>query len=182
MSDRITQTAQRDDGAPVIAKLSTLDRFLPVWIIAAMALGLVLGRLIPSQEVCEALYASLDRHKGSDASFPAFAFGIAANKVAMHHRGRSRHREQIVDTPPDRADRAPSPEDHAVAAETSTYLTGLLSRLPDKTRQILMLRIAAGLSADETAEVLHMSPGAVRVAQHRALHQLRALAELELQS
>ena len=32
--------------APVMRQLSTLDRFLPVWIIAAMALGLVLGRSI----------------------------------------------------------------------------------------------------------------------------------------
>ena len=32
---------------PVAARLSTLDRLLPVWIGAAMALGLVLGRLIP---------------------------------------------------------------------------------------------------------------------------------------
>ncbi|MBW0118291.1 ACR3 family arsenite efflux transporter [Pseudonocardia abyssalis] len=41
----MTATPQTD--APVVARLSTLDRFLPVWIIAAMVLGLVAGRLIP---------------------------------------------------------------------------------------------------------------------------------------
>lgn len=33
--------------AGLVGKLSTLDRFLPVWIIAAMAIGLGLGRAIP---------------------------------------------------------------------------------------------------------------------------------------
>ena len=41
----MTNTAQ--DETHVAARLSTLDRLLPVWIGAAMALGLLLGRTIP---------------------------------------------------------------------------------------------------------------------------------------
>jgi ACR3 family arsenite transporter len=40
------ETDTRDDAA-VLQKLSTLDRYLPVWIVAAMALGLGLGRWVP---------------------------------------------------------------------------------------------------------------------------------------
>ena len=40
-------TSNDPNGAGVVAKLSTLDRFLPLWILAAMAVGLLAGRLIP---------------------------------------------------------------------------------------------------------------------------------------
>ena len=38
-----------------------------------------------------------------------------------------------------------------------------------------MLRIAVGLSAEETAQVVGSTPGAVRVTQHRALNRLRGV-------
>ncbi|HEV7168785.1 MAG TPA: ACR3 family arsenite efflux transporter [Micrococcaceae bacterium] len=48
----------------VVGRLSTLDRFLPVWIIAAMAAGLLLGRFIPG------LNTALDAVKVGSVSLP----------------------------------------------------------------------------------------------------------------
>lgn len=50
--------------APVLRRLSTLDRLLPLWIFAAMALGLLLGRLVPD------LGAALDRVQVAGVSVP----------------------------------------------------------------------------------------------------------------
>lgn len=47
MSQRSAPPTEQLAEAAVVGRLSTLDRFLPVWIIAAMVLGLLLGRFIP---------------------------------------------------------------------------------------------------------------------------------------
>lgn len=48
--------AADSDEAAVLGKLSVLDRFLPVWIVAAMVAGLVLGRYFPAiQDILDAV-------------------------------------------------------------------------------------------------------------------------------
>lgn len=56
---------------PALARLSIVDRFLPVWILSAMALGLGLGRMIPD------LNDWLDTVKIGTVSFP-IAIGLLA--------------------------------------------------------------------------------------------------------
>ena len=43
----MSTTANTSDHPAVVGKLSTLDRFLPVWIGVAMVVGILLGKLIP---------------------------------------------------------------------------------------------------------------------------------------
>ena len=51
MSDTVREaTRPTSEDTAVLQRLSTLDRFLPVWIGAAMVLGLVLGRLVPGTD------------------------------------------------------------------------------------------------------------------------------------
>jgi len=57
------------DDAAVIGRLSTLDRFLPVWILAAMAAGLLIGRLFPGVQ------SALDAVKVGQTSLP-IALGL----------------------------------------------------------------------------------------------------------
>jgi hypothetical protein len=80
---------------------------------------------------------------------------------------------------PDRPDRCLGPEEIVVAGVDARRARVLLARLPAGQRRLLLLRVVAGLSAEDTGYVLDMSPGAVRVAQHRALIRLRALAARE---
>ncbi|MFZ9628284.1 MAG: ACR3 family arsenite efflux transporter [Ilumatobacteraceae bacterium] len=65
----MTATPDLPDARPAVARLSTLDRLLPVWIGAAMAGGLLLGRLIPD------LNDALDRVKVGTVSLP-IAIGL----------------------------------------------------------------------------------------------------------
>jgi DNA-directed RNA polymerase sigma subunit (sigma70/sigma32) len=55
----------------------------------------------------------------------------------------------------------------------ATRLRQLLEALPEVQREVILLRLIVGLSVDETAEAVGMSPSGVRLTQHRAMQRLR---------
>jgi RNA polymerase sigma-70 factor (ECF subfamily) len=127
-----------------------------------------------AQEVCLAAITALPRYKDQGRPFLAFVYGIAAHKVADAHRAAARNRADPTDIVPERFSLEAGPEQMALDAEASARMNKLLSVLPDKQREILILRVVVGMSAEETAEAVGSTAGAVRVAQHRALARLKA--------
>jgi RNA polymerase sigma-70 factor (ECF subfamily) len=127
-----------------------------------------------AQEVCLAAITALPRYKDQGRPFLAFVYGIAAHKVADAHRAAARNRADPTDVVPERYSLEAGPEQMALDSESSARMTKLLSVLPEKQREILILRVVVGMSAEETAEAVGSTPGAVRVAQHRALARLKA--------
>ena len=133
-----------------------------------------------AQEVCLAVLSALPRYRDEGRPFEAFVFGIAAHKVADVQRAAMRHPGSTAvpsDEMPERPDDSLGPEERALLSSDAEWAKKLLANLPENQRELLLLRIAVGLTAEETGQMLGMSPGAVRVAQHRALSRLRALAE-----
>jgi RNA polymerase sigma-70 factor (ECF subfamily) len=69
---------------------------------------------------------------------------------------------------------APSPEAELLAAEASWLFRTALGRLTADRRGALLLQIDHGLSYDEIAAVMEMSPVRVRNELHRAREELKA--------
>lgn len=125
-----------------------------------------------AQEICIAVLAALPRYAHRGRPFEAFVYGIAARKVADALRALHRNPIPTEDLPDSVAD-DPTPEDHAVFVSQVEAANVLLEQLPGTLREIMLLRVAAGLTAEETGAALGMTAGAVRVAQHRALTRMR---------
>lgn len=93
--------------------------------------------------ICADLLTALPRFRESGGPFLAFAYRMTSRTVTDAVRRRGA------------GSREP------------------LGRLPETQREVLVLRLVLGLSADETASALHTTIGAVRVTQHQALDTLR---------
>ncbi len=121
-----------------------------------------------------AAITALPRYRDRGRPFLAFVYGIAAHKVADAHRAAGRDLSYPAESLPERRSVEAGPEEMAIEADSVTRMNELLEVLPDKQREILILRVVVGLSAEETATAVGSSAGAVRVAQHRALARLKS--------
>jgi len=121
--------------------------------------------------------AGVARYRTGPAGFDGWVFGIARNVVADHYRASSRERRYVVAGNVIGPESDELPGDALFLGEHHAQLRRCFVRLRDDERELLELRVVAGLSAEQVASVLGKRPGAVRTAQSRALARLRELME-----
>ena len=128
-----------------------------------------------TSDVFVAVLSRTRSFSGSEAQFRKWVFTIAHHRIVDERRknGRAPHVEPI-----DRADvaarQAPGgAEDEALGRLGTEQVRALLAALTPDQRDVLVLRVIAGMSVDEVAGTLDKRPEAVKALQRRALAALR---------
>ena len=114
---------------------------------------------------------SLDSYRGRPQQTIAWLFGIARNLVVDHVRKMSKRKEISIDE-------VGIPDKHNIgeALEKKSELERLsqaVKQLTPAQREVIGLRVFAGLSSAEVGKILGKSSGAVREMQRAAIETLR---------
>ena len=123
-----------------------------------------------TQLVFERIVGALPRYRHDGKPFAAWAFRIARNAVIDHQR-RLRPTEPLgaIAEPRDGVEL----EALSLRDEEIRELRAAMSRLTPDQREALALRYAAGLSAEEAAQIMGRQAGTIRGLTFRAIESLR---------
>lgn len=116
--------------------------------------------------------SAMARYRHGSSGLVGWLVGIERNVVNEMYRAGQRQRavpHRLVDHHNDISE----PVDRLVAAEEVRALRVAFAGLPSDDQELLGLRVIARLDADAIAKMLGKRPGAIRMAQARALGRLR---------
>lgn len=151
---------------------------------ASQVLGYLVARGVEDpeaamQEVFLAVLPRLDSVHGGAAGLRTFIFSVAHARMVDDHRRQSRAPVTLpFDADLDQRSAA-SAEAAALDRIAPREVVKLLEVLPADQREVLALRLVAGLSVDQSAEVMGRSAGSVKQLQRRALLKLREATDVK---
>ncbi|HEX4867733.1 MAG TPA: sigma-70 family RNA polymerase sigma factor [Acidimicrobiales bacterium] len=117
------------------------------------------------------LVQGIERFEGDEAGFRSWVFVIAHHRV-IDERRRQRRQTALQARQAPAADAPPA--DAGLDASATIDWPQRLRVLSEDQRHVILLRVVAGLSAEEVARILGKRVGTIRVLQHRGLARLRA--------
>jgi len=115
---------------------------------------------------------NLDSFSGDEQAFRAWLTVVGRNAARDHARAAGRRPESPSDELPPLREGGPDAADEALERLGTENALRLLATLPPATAEMVALRVIVGLEPAEVARIVGRTPGAVRVAVHRALASL----------
>jgi RNA polymerase sigma factor (sigma-70 family) len=131
-----------------------------------------------TNEVFLGVFRSIVSFAGGEETFRSWIFTIAHSRL-VDERRRNGRRPQLADNDRDAyLERSGGDaEQDALDRLSSQRVQDLCDRLVPDQRDVLLLRLMAGLTIEAIAETLGKSPGAVKALQRRGLANLRKILE-----
>jgi RNA polymerase sigma-70 factor, ECF subfamily len=126
---------------------------------------------------------ALPGFRGEINKLGGWLFRIARHDLYDYRRWVARARTENLDDVLDEAalvEDAPDPQDLAIERLEGSQVMAALHELSVDQREVLLLRLAAGLTAPEVAATLGKTTGAVKSLQHRGLASLARKLELPI--
>lgn len=126
-----------------------------------------------TQDVFLAVLPRVETITGGVSGLRTFVFSVAHARMVDDHRRQSRAPEHHEFEPERDTRQSSSAEAEAMDRVAPGEVMALLDLLREDQREVLTLRIVAGLTVDQAAEIMGKSQGAVKQLQRRALNALR---------
>ena len=138
------------------------------------ALGIV-GQAAEAEDVVQEVFIKLWNNRQQMASINNVeAWCITATKNLSIDKLRSKHQRMVpMAASFDLHDNSATPYEETVTHDVFDHVKNLMSRLPDKQRDIMQLRDIEGLSYQEIAEALNVPMDQVKVYLFRARKAVR---------
>ena len=124
-----------------------------------------------AQEVFLKAYRALDRFRG-DSAFSTWLYRIAVNTCLNFRASRKPERAELPDALPDKA---PGALERLERDERSNRVREAVTRLPERQRATLILKIYHDLTHEEVAGILGSSVGTVKANLFHALGNLKKM-------
>lgn len=138
-----------------------------------------LQRLTGDEDVAEDLaqetFVRLLRQKIPEDEIRPWIFTVAMNLVRDRAR-KSERRLRLLSTAPELVTRPPLPDEQTERNERIGRVRGVLDRLPERDRQLLLMR-EEGFKYEEIARVIGVAPASVGTLIARALKRFVAMYE-----